>query len=159
MQNLQQLIKNTKSNLTDNEQSVIMNIDKLKELSKNVLTNNIHEDNITYESVFKTILNSLCNTENVLNEYYNNLQSLNLKDKSIQFDILSVMTPVAKMISSLKSVQNVIILAQNKSALQGQKDEADNLAKLSLELNYENHKLVKITSEKLKNIKNLISND
>lgn len=159
MQNLQQLIKNTKLNLIDNEQSVQMNIDKLKELSKNVLSNNLLEDKITYESAFKTILKSLSNTEMVLNNYYSNLQSLDIKNKNLTLDILSVMTPIAKMISSLKSVQNVIILAQNQSALKGQKDEADNLAKLSLELNYENHKLVKITSEKLKNIKDLMNND
>ncbi len=159
MQNLQQLIKNTKLNLIDNEQSVQMNIDKLKELSKNVLSNNLLEDKITYESAFKTILKSLSNTEMVLNNYYSNLQSLDIKNKNLTLDILSVMTPIAKMISSLKSVQNVIILAQNQSALKGQKDKADNLAKLSLELNYENHKLVKITSEKLKNIKDLMNND
>ena len=57
------------------------------------------------------------------------------------------------MITSIKNASSSVILAQNKCALNGDIKNADKLAKISLELNYENHMFVRNASEEIKTLK------
>ena len=71
-------------------------------------------------------------------------------------DVKSAICSVANIKNSLKNVQNKLILAQNKCAMRGDIKNADNLAKISLELNYQNHMFIKHASPDVADLKQII---
>lgn len=152
MSNLQSIITKTKYELKKQETQMNLQLNELKSYIKSILDRESQEKEIN-EIEFTLKINShlekMKNTLAGLNSELKNEKNL----KQINEKIIDAVYPISSMIRSIKNASSSIILAQNQCALSGDIKNADKLAKISLELNYENHMFVRKASEEIKALK------
>ena len=152
MNNLQEVITKTKFELKKQETQMNSKLNELKSYVDCIMNSNEHEKEINEYDFTLRISKHLSSMQKTLKGF-----NQELKNKKNLFEInkkiIDAIHPISSMITSIKDASSSVILAQNKCALNGDIKNADKLAKISLELNYENHIFVRNASEEIKILK------
>ena len=152
MSNLQSIITKTKFELKKQETQMNLQLNELKSYIESILdrkNQNYEINENEFASKINSHLEKMKKTLSGLNSELKNEKN----SKQINEKILDAIYPISSMITSIKNASSSLILAQNQCALNGDLKNADKLAKISLELNYENHMFVKKASEEIKVLK------
>ena len=152
MKNLQEIITHTKLELKKQETQMQKQLDELMEYVDSLSKLEETKTNINENDFSQNICQSLTNAQKTLKNLNIKLKNINNLSESNK-KIIDAVYPISSMITSIKGVASSVILAQNQCALSGNLQNADKLAKISLELNYENHVFVKNASEEIKILK------
>ena len=152
MNNLQEVITKTKFELKKQETQMNSKLNELKSYVECILNSKEQEKEINENEFTLKINNHLSSMQKILKGFNQELKNeKNLFE--INKKIIDAIYPISSMITSIKNASSSVILAQNKCALNGDIKNADKLAKISLELNYENHMFVRNASEEIKTLK------
>ncbi len=157
MNNLQKMINSSKNQLQKQESLVMSKLAELDNYIDILTSNNDNVKALNQEDFSNNVNKNLTITTSTLSNLKNSL----IKEKNSNIyskDVKCAITTIAKIKNSLKNAQIKLIKAQNACAMRGDIASADNLAKISLELNYHNHMFVKNASADVVDLKQIIQN-
>lgn len=157
MKNLQKIITSTYKTIKQQEQEMQSQVLELHTLGNSILKDTDYTKNADLKLLEKQecIFATLSQIRQSVAQYKNDIQEHSWEQEQTN-EIIKILSPVKDMVASIKSLETTLILAQNKCALNGDKENADKLAEASLELNYHNHIFLKDVSKDIMSIKSKI---
>lgn len=159
MNNLQKMINSTNNQLKKQESLVKSKLEELEHYIDLIANNNNNSNYLINQKEFNDkVFKNLNDTNSTLYMLKNSL----IKEKNSNIytnDVKSAISCIANIKNSIKFTQNKLIKAQNICALKGNIESADVLAKISLELNFQNHMFVKNASTEVVSLKQLVQNN
>ena len=151
------MINNTKTQLQQQEQLVQNKLQQLDNYIECLLGNNASSVQEIDENVFPNeVCKDLTCANTALLKFKNQLSEEKQDVKDFSSEVCGAITSIANIKNSINNAQAKLIYAQNKCALNGDIINADKLAKISFELNYQNHMFVKNASSNVYDLKQII---
>jgi hypothetical protein len=125
---------------------------ELKDITNCILSNKDYS-NVSFDEkhIQEVVKCRLTHTNNILQRYA--IQVKKQKNNINKTDVLAPLISISDIINQIKSIEKDIVEAQIKCALNNDCKFADKLVKVSLELNYFNHKFTEKAGKEIKDLK------